>query len=59
MTKKHFIILAESISNDIASPEERRAIAAAVIRVARELNPRFDKARFLAACDLQEEPCTG
>jgi len=56
MTRKHFIILALSIRDDIVSPEESRAVADAVIRVGRELNPRFSKARFLEACELKETP---
>ena len=57
MTKKHFKILAAAIY-EITSPLEGWAMAEAVIQVGRELNPRFDKTRFLEACDLKEEPCS-
>lgn len=49
MTKKHFIALAAEIAF-IADREARRKAAEAVCRAARQFNPNFDKARFLAAC---------
>lgn len=54
MTRKHFKILAETISL-ITNPVEAWAVATVVIQVGSELNPRFDKARFLAACDVAPE----
>lgn len=49
MTKKHFIALAAEIAL-IDDREARRKAADAVARAARQFNPNFDKARFLAAC---------
>lgn len=50
MTKKHFIMAANNIA---AMPEsERAAHAEAWIKVCAASNPRFDKARFLAACKV-------
>lgn len=51
MSRKHFQALADSFKN-IADLNARRQAADAVIAVAWQLNERFDKQRFLAACGL-------
>ncbi len=51
MTKKHFIMAAEQIAmiNDLTA---RQQAANVIIFMGFEVNPRFDKSRFLAACNL-------
>lgn len=50
MTKKHFIMAAQNIA---AMPKkQRKSHAEAWIKVCAASNPRFDKARFLAACGI-------
>jgi hypothetical protein len=51
MSKKHFIAAAAKIKSE---PSEimRANLAAFFMSLAIEDNPRFDKARFLAACGL-------
>lgn len=51
MSRKHFVALAESFSK-IQDLNARRQAADAVIAVAWQLNPNFDKSRFLSACGL-------
>lgn len=51
MTKKHFIAFAQEISRN-ENPEHRFAAAQAVANVAEQFNPRFDRQRFLIACNL-------
>ena len=50
MTKKHFIMAAKIIAAMPAS--ERKAHAESWIKVCAASNPRFDKAKFLAACGV-------
>lgn len=51
MTRKHFEMAARNIA---AMPEsERLKHAEAWIKVCAADNPRFDKARFLAACGIK------
>lgn len=51
MTKKHFIALANEIAA-MSNREHAASAAEVVCRVASMDNPRFDRARFLAACGL-------
>lgn len=51
MTKKHFIALAKAIAL-IDNLYHRGQVAALVADVCRQNNPRFDRARFLAACGV-------
>lgn len=51
MSKKHFEALASEIRT-IFNTAERHAAAVAVAKVARQFNPRFDTARFYAACGV-------
>lgn len=56
MTKKHFILIAEQIKRAIVEAESKEAINSLEvlainlsIRI-KEINPLFDKDRFLHAC---------
>jgi hypothetical protein len=51
MSRKHFKAIAAAIAA-ILDPSDRRRIAEALADVCRESNPRFDRARFLAACGV-------
>ncbi len=51
MTKMHFEAFAREIAGFADGPAKRTA-AEVIIRVARQFNPRFDRERFLAACDI-------
>lgn len=51
MTRKHFIALAATIRT-ITNPVERKAIAELNAVNCAKANPRFDKARFFAACGV-------
>lgn len=59
MTKKHFIAIAATIRNELSlapSTEHEQAIEATAISLAAtfwQFNPRFDRARFLAACGVE------
>lgn len=50
MSKKHFEILAAEI-RQIADNAAREQAAHVVARACARINPRFDMARFLAACN--------
>ena len=52
MSRKHFELLAQRIRN-IADSQSRRQAAEAVSEVCAMTNPRFDQARFLAACGVE------
>jgi hypothetical protein len=52
MSKKHFELLAQRISN-ITDTQSRRQAAEAVSEVCAMTNPRFDQARFLLACGVE------
>ncbi|CAB4125630.1 hypothetical protein UFOVP181_467 [uncultured Caudovirales phage] len=51
MSRKHFITLAQEISN-IPNMEARLLAAIAVARAAQTHNDRFDQQRFLDACKV-------
>jgi len=51
MTKKHFKLFAENISK-IADKAERRKQAELTAETCKKANPRFDFARFYAACNV-------
>lgn len=51
-TRKHFIAAAELISR-IENPAERKALAEHNATLFAKDNPRFDKARFMAACNVE------
>ena len=59
MTKKHFIALADSVKiakSKTASPVAQKAIdslAKDMDCVFKTINDRFDKKRFLTACEIQ------
>ena len=53
MTKKHFTAVAAKIST-IADDVARRTAALALCDIFQDLNPKFDRARFLAACNVTE-----
>lgn len=59
MSRKHFEVIAEAIKNSASSlrdtPEHTDAIgcvARSLAAVFADENPRFDRARFLAACGV-------
>lgn len=59
MTKKHFIAIAHTIRTQLEAREKDAAEIEGIESVARALcadfyaaNPRFDRARFLAACGV-------
>ena len=52
MSRKHFELLAQGI-RAIADAQSRRQAAEAVSQVCAMTNPRFDQARFLAACGVE------
>jgi len=56
MTKKHFIQFANEIKNLVVQGKRKEAEAACVVvvNVGFDANPRFDKARFIAACGLSD-----
>jgi hypothetical protein len=49
MTRKHFIALAQTVAA-IETPAKRREQARINADICAQSNPRFDRARFLAAC---------
>jgi hypothetical protein len=53
MTKKHFIAMAKVIAQ-LAKEDKRRAQNSAddFMKLAKQINPRFDRVRFLTACGL-------
>lgn len=51
MTKKHFIALAASLRT-IKNLVERKALAENHAVLCAQQNPRFNKARFFAACGV-------
>ena len=51
MSRKHFISLAAEIAS-IPNMEARLLAAIAVCRAAEAHNDRFDRARFLTACEV-------
>lgn len=54
MTKKDYIKAAQLVSdsgNDM-SPNEQKRLANVFVRFFQNDNPRFDRGRFLAACNL-------
>lgn len=51
MSRKHFIQLALAIKA-ISNEGERRRTAELIATVCQSSNPRFDRARFLAACGV-------
>ena len=52
MSKKHFELLAQGI-RAIADAQTRRKAAEAISQVCAMTNPRFNQARFLAACGVE------
>lgn len=53
MSKKHYIAMAAAV-REIADVIERRRMAERVAAVCAADNPRFNRARFLAACGVSE-----
>lgn len=51
LTRKHFKSTAETLLK-ITDLKARRAVADEAVKYFTKENPRFDKARFLAACGL-------
>ena len=49
MSRKHFVLIAQAIRENIPDPATRQALAAALIPALRACNTRFDGERFLAA----------
>jgi len=62
MTRKHFVAVAKSFSDNLDNPDVKASAVAtyAVKMMAREVatvfaecNPRFQRGRFLAACGVE------
>lgn len=58
MTKKHFEAIAASIAREVAaSPESHkhtiRMVASALAVEFASINPRFDRERFMVACNVR------
>lgn len=51
LTRKHFEAIAAKIAK-IADPNDRAAEATRQIDTLKQSNPRFDPARFAAACNV-------
>jgi hypothetical protein len=60
MTKKHFQLLAKAMRfskqscDSLESDAMWRLIADNIATVCKQVNPRFDKSKFLEACGLDE-----
>ena len=54
MTKKHFIKVA-SILNNINDKSLRNMIALEFVAMFKEVNPRFDDAKFLRAVNMENK----
>lgn len=52
LTRRHFERFAQLIRESDNPPDVRMFAALVVIRIASESNPRFDRHRFLTACNL-------
>ncbi len=50
MTKKHFVLLADAIRENIVDRNQRESVAAALIPALRAANPNFNATKFLEAC---------
>ena len=50
MTKKHLILLADAIRENITDRKQREAIARALIPALHAANPNFKTEKFLEAC---------
>jgi hypothetical protein len=51
MSRKHFVRIAAVVA-EISSEAERRELALTLCASFQLINPRFNRARFLAACKL-------
>ena len=51
MTRKHFIIIAATVAH-IADPDTRKHMTDTWVAVLSGENPRFDAAKFRAACGV-------
>lgn len=55
MSRKDYVAIAAALRSALAAGAEERSIAEAARRIADAMavgNPRFDRARFLAACGV-------
>lgn len=51
MTRKHFRLMADTISR-IENKADRKAMAKHNAEICAKSNPRFDSAKFMAACGV-------
>ena len=51
MSRKHFIEFARAISQ-ISDDEERKRVAELVANVCNQLNPNFNRTKFMEACNV-------
>jgi len=51
MTRKDFVVLAATIAN-IGDPPDRAKFALLMLPTLKAANPRFNEAKFLAACKV-------
>ena len=49
MTRKHFVLLADAIRQNIANKQERQTLAKALMPALLASNPNFNAARFMNA----------
>lgn len=58
MTREHFKLAAEEIkfSGEFSSFEDKMKLVRIFVSFFKRSNPRFDEARFLAACGLEDQP---
>ncbi|MYW90482.1 hypothetical protein G3I59_32280 [Amycolatopsis rubida] len=52
MTRKDFKEIADSVRREVATDDERKALADALCTYFKSVNTRFDRDRFIAACGL-------
>jgi hypothetical protein len=50
MSKRHFVALAEAVRSTPMSPAARATLAARLSATLADFNPRFDRDRFVGAC---------
>lgn len=52
MTRKDFVVIAESIFQSVSTDDDRKELADRLANYFASVNARFDRDRFFAACGL-------
>lgn len=52
VSRKDFVVIAESIFHSVSTDDERKELADRLANYFASVNPRFDRDRFFAACGL-------